>query len=166
MKKCLSIIKKNTGAFSPFRSSERLFLVTRMALDEDPEKYFRDVKALYDKYEKPEGLDTFKAVVLMGILRLNHKLKDILPIPLARTIPLIINATWYILAAIESARVYILPLGCIEHYYIHSDVNYMPITAKDRLFHNEVEVMVCESKENLKKDYADLIEILKKACAK
>lgn len=128
--------------------------------------FIEKLRALYDKYGKPEGLDTFKAVVLMGILRLNEKLKDILPIPLARTIPLIINATWFILAAIEGARVYILPLGCIEHYYIHSDVNYMPITAKDRLFHNEVEVMVTETPEELKKHYGALVEILKKACAK
>ena len=128
--------------------------------------FIEKLRALYDKYGKPEGLDTFKAVVLMGILRLNEKLQDILPLPLARTIPLIINATWFILAAIEGARVYILPLGCIEHYYIHSDVNYMPITAKDRLFHNEVEVMVTETPEELKKHYGALVEILKKACAK
>lgn len=128
--------------------------------------FIEKLKALYDKYEKPEGLDTFKTVVLMGILRLSAEIQDILPIPLARTIPLIVNATWFILAAIESARVYILPLGCIEHYYVCSDVKYMPISAKDRLFHHEVEEMVSQSPDELRKNYWSLVEILKKACAK
>lgn len=69
MKKCLSIIKKNTGAFSPFRSSERLFLVTRMALAEDPEKYFRDVKALYDKIKKGRFVkDTYMVIAAANIV--------------------------------------------------------------------------------------------------
>lgn len=128
--------------------------------------FVEKLKGLYTKYEKPEGLDTFKAVVLMGVLKLEKRLMDILPIPLASTVPLIINATWLILAAIETARVYILPMGCIEHYYIHSDVQYMPISGKDRLFHNEYEVMVNEEQADLRKDYEPLIEILKRACSK
>ena len=128
--------------------------------------FVEKVKALYDKYEKPESLDTFKAVVLMGVLKLKSELKDILPLPLASSVSLIINATWLILAAIETARVYILPMGCIEHYYIHSDVNYMPISGKDRLFHTEFEAMVNENPKILKKNYSELVDILTRACTK
>ena len=49
MKNSLKVLKKNTGVFSPFRSSERLFLVSKMALSADPEKYIKDVVALYGK---------------------------------------------------------------------------------------------------------------------
>ncbi|MBR7089481.1 MAG: DUF4003 family protein [Lachnospiraceae bacterium] len=69
MKKCLSVIKKNSGVFSPFRSSERLFLVSKMALSSDPEKYFADVKALYDKIRKGRfSKDTFMVIAAVNIV--------------------------------------------------------------------------------------------------
>lgn len=127
--------------------------------------FVQKLKALYEKYEKPEGLDTFKTVVLMGIISLNEKLQDILPIPLARTIPLIFNLTNLILAAFETARVYVLPRGCIEHFYIQSKAEYMPISGKDKLFHTEFEAMVNMNSEQLRKNYPELVSILARACA-
>lgn len=127
--------------------------------------FIEKVRALYEKYEKPESLDTFKTVVLMGIIILNNKLKNILPIPLARNVPIIINLINLILAAFESARVYVLPRGCIEHFYVHSKVEYMPVSGKDKLFHTEFESMVKDSSKTLKENYPELISILKKACA-
>ena len=136
------------------------------AISPEIDLFVEKVKALYDKYEKPEGLDTFKTVVLQGIFILNEKLKDILPIPLAETVPLAINLANLILAAFESARVFILPKGCIEHYYIESEVNYMPISGKDRLFHAEFESMIDESVDELKENYAGLVTVLNKACSR
>lgn len=124
------------------------------------------VKCLYDKYEKPEGLDTFKTVILMGVINLKETLADSLPVPLAVTVPQIINLTNIIMAAIECARVYILPKGCIEHYYVQSIVDYMPISSKDRLFHTELEYLINETEPQLKKEYSELISILNKACLK
>jgi len=127
--------------------------------------FVQKLKALYEKYEKPEGLDTFKTVVLMGVILLEEKLKDILPIPLARTIPLVFNLSNLIFAAFETARVYVLPYGCIEHFYTQSAVEYMPVSGKDKLFHAEFEAMVNMSSEELRKNYPELIWILTKACA-
>ena len=97
---------------------------------------------------------------------INDKLKDILPIPLAKTVPLIINLSNLILAAFETARVYILPHGCIEHFYSQSKVDYMPITGKDRLFHAEFEAMCSMTPEELKRNYPELVSILTKACSR
>lgn len=126
--------------------------------------FIEKVKALYDKYEKPEGLDTFKTVILMGVLDLNSKLEDMLPLPLAQTVPLIINLFRLILAAAESARVYILPKGCIEHFYVQNKVHYMPVSGKDRLFHAEFEFMINCTPQKLKKNYPVLVSILHRAC--
>ena len=134
------------------------------SLSADIDMLVEKIKALYDKYEKPEGLDTFKTVVLMGIVTLREKLADILPVPLAATVPQIINLTNIILAAMESARVYILPKGCIEHFYTQSTVYYMPVSAKDRLFHTELEHLVETSPAKLKKEYPELVSILNRAC--
>ena len=136
------------------------------AVSPEIDVFVEKVKALYDKYEKPEGLDTFKTVVLQGICLLNEKLKDILPIPLAETVPLSINLANLILAAFESARVFILSKGCIEHYYIESEVSYMPISGKDRLFHAEFEAMIDENVDELKENYGDLVTVLNKACSR
>lgn len=127
--------------------------------------FVQKLKALYEKYEKPEGLDTFKTVVLMGVILLGEKLEDILPIPLARTIPVVFNLSNLIFAAFETARVYVLPYGCIEHFYTQSSVDYMPVSGKDKLFHMEFEAMVNMTPEELRKNYPELIWILTKACA-
>ena len=128
--------------------------------------FIEKVRALYEKYEKPEGLDTFKTVILMGVILLNDRLKDILPIPLASTIPLILNLVNLILAAFETARVYILPRGCIEHFYTMSKVDYMPVSGKDKLFHTEFEAMVNMTSSELRNKYPELTAILEKACSR
>ena len=125
--------------------------------------FVEKVHSIYSKYEKPEGLDTFKTVVLQGICGLNEKLKDILPLPLALTIVPAINLKNLILAAFESARVYILPDGCIEHYYTQSKIEYMPVSGKDRLFHAELEFINECSPQELSQEYPLLVELLNRA---
>ena len=122
------------------------------------------VQNLYNKYENFEDLDTFKAVVLQAVMKIGNQLEDVLPLPLARTVPLVKNLSYLIFAAAEAARVYILPKGCIEHYYTQSNIEYMPISGKDRLFHNELEYMNDESPDVIKGKYSQLIFILEKAC--
>ena len=73
-------------------------------------------------------------------------------------------ATSLIFAAAAAARVYILPKGCIEHYYTRNKVLYMPIAGKDRLFHTEQEYMTQVQPEVLRMEYRELIEILNQAC--
>ena len=123
------------------------------------------VKILFNKYEKIEDLDTFKTVILQAVMKIGNELADVLPLPLARTIPLVKNLAYLIFAAAEAARVYILPKGCIEHYYTQNEIEYMPISGKDRLFHVELEYMNNEDEDVIKKKYSQLIVILEKACS-
>ena len=136
------------------------------SVSSDVDTFVEKVHELYDKYEKPESLDTFKTVVLQAVFLLGNKLDVFLPRHLAETIPVIVNLTNLILAAFESAKIFILSKGCIEHYYVESKVLYMPISGKDRLFHNELESMVEKNPNELKKNYAQLISILNRACAR
>ncbi len=118
------------------------------------------------KYENVEDIDTFKTVVLQGINQLGETLEDYLPLPLAAAIPLVRNLAALIFAAVEAARVYILPKGCIEHYYKKNNVQYMPVAGKDRLFHAEMEHMSLSSPELLQKEYKPLLSILERACTR
>ena len=69
MKNCLKILKKNTGVFSTLRSTERLFLVSKMTLAEDPEKYLKNVKTLYDKIKKGHICkDSYMVVAAINIV--------------------------------------------------------------------------------------------------
>ena len=69
MKNSLKVLKKNTGVFSPFRSSERLFTVSKMALSSDPEKYIKDLVSVYGKIKKGRMMaDSFMVVAAANIV--------------------------------------------------------------------------------------------------
>ena len=69
MKNSVKVLKKNTGAFSPFRSSDRLFIVSKMALAADPEKYIKDVVSVYGKIKKGRIMsDSFMVVAAANIV--------------------------------------------------------------------------------------------------
>ena len=69
MKNSLKVLKKNTGVFSPFRSGERLFIVSKMALSADPEKYIKDVVSVYGKIKKGRIMsDSFMVVAAANIV--------------------------------------------------------------------------------------------------
>ena len=69
MKNSLKVLKKNTGVFSPFRNNERLFLVSKMALSADPEKYIKDVVSIYGKIKKGRIMDDgFMIVAAVNIV--------------------------------------------------------------------------------------------------
>ena len=121
---------------------------------------------LQEKHGNAENVDTYKTVLLQGVNNVGDVLQAFLPSKLAFTIPVIKNLASFILAAIEASRVYILPKGCIEHYYYRSNINYMPVAAKDRLFRTELEFIQVSHKKTVRKAYADLIGILEKACSR
>ena len=57
LKECRKVLKQHTGLLSSFRSTTELAVISRMALSEDPEKYFLDVKAAYDKISRGKFAD-------------------------------------------------------------------------------------------------------------
>ncbi|BDC92963.1 ATP-dependent nuclease [Treponema bryantii] len=121
---------------------------------------------LREKHENAESVDTYKTVLLQGINNVGDEIAECLPQEVAETIPLIKNLAAFILAAAEAARIYILPKGCIEHYYTRTSIQYMPVSAKDRLFRNELEFIQDAHRKSVRKNYSELIELLEKAASK
>ena len=121
---------------------------------------------LREKHENAESVDTYKTVLLQGINNVSDEIEKCLSPEIAETIPLIKNLAAFILAATEAARIYILPKGCIEHYYTRSSIQYMPVSAKDRLFRNELEFIQDAHRKTVRKNYSGLIEILEKAAGR
>ena len=124
------------------------------------------LEALRTKHVNVESVDTFKTVLLQGILLYTPELEKYLSKANAQTLPVIKNLYSFILAAAEAARVYILPRGCIEHYYVRNDILFMPVPGKDRLFHAELEHITTASPKLVRRDYSELIAILEKALAR
>ncbi|MBR5400464.1 MAG: AAA family ATPase [Treponema sp.] len=122
--------------------------------------------ALQTKHENADAVDTYKTVLLQGILKNTEDLSKILSEPLAATLPVIKNLSSLIFAAAESARVYILHKGCIEHYYTRSVVNYMPVSGKDKLFREELDFIMDTRPKIVRKQYEPLIFLLEAATSK
>lgn len=121
---------------------------------------------LQERHENAVVVDTYKTVLLQGILKNYTELSSLLPEKLATTLPLIKNLSSLIFAAAEAARVYILHKGCIEHYYTRSTVNYMPVSGKDKLFREELDFIMDSRPKLVRKHYEPLIFLLEAATSK
>ena len=121
------------------------------------------IKQLDSKYENAKNVDTYKTVIMQVINQQENEISQILTDVTRKKLPLVKNLFSLILAACEAARVYILPKGCIEHYYTQSTVKYMPVSAKDKLFRMELDFIQDAHKKSIRKNYAPLISILEKA---
>ena len=49
---CRKLLKENAGMFSSIRAEMEPVVVSKMALSNDPQKYFEDLKIVYDKVSK------------------------------------------------------------------------------------------------------------------
>ena len=121
---------------------------------------------LQERHENAIAVDTYKTVLLQGILKNYTELTSLLPEKLAASLPLIKNLSSLIFAAAEAARVYILHKGCIEHYYTRSIVNYMPVSGKDKLFREELDFIMDTRPKTVRKQYEPLIFLLEAATAR
>ena len=128
--------------------------------------WFTKLSFLLERHENAVAVDTYKTVLLQGILKNEKELSGILPEKLAATLPFIKNLSSLIFAAAESARVYILHKGCIEHYYTRSVINYMPVSGKDKLFREELEFIMDSRPKTVRKQYEPLIFLLEAATAR
>ncbi|MBQ0002947.1 MAG: hypothetical protein KBT21_05370, partial [Treponema sp.] len=113
--------------------------------------------------EDVEHLDTYKTVLMQGVINIGEYITKFILNDDKEMIIKIKNLLSVILAAAEAARVYILPTGCIEHYYTQNKVNYMPVPGKDRLFHEEYDYLQTLSESQVTIDYPILCNLIEKA---
>ncbi len=140
-------------------------LENQMTLPSQLADFKSRLRKLSAEHENVKQLDTYKTVLLQGIMNVGNFLEKFILKDEKKFISNVKNLLALILAASEAARVYILPTGCIEHFYTQNKVTYMPISAKDRLFHEEYDYMNSLNVVELNKKYPILISILSKASA-
>ena len=133
------------------------------------ELFTSKLKALDQKHAMAENIDTFKTVVLQGVMaegKIRVQLEQVLKEKTAQSLPLVRALFSLVLAGAAAASVYILPRGCIEHYYTQSLIEYMPVSAKDKLFHAEREHILTSKEKTVRKEYSELISILESAATR
>ncbi|MBR4179689.1 MAG: AAA family ATPase [Treponema sp.] len=152
-------ISSTFGVLEPFEGP-------KPQMSADLKLWLTKLNFLLERHENAVAVDTYKTVLLQGIIKNEKELADLLPQKLSTTLPLIKNLSSLIFAAAESARVYILHKGCIEHYYTRSTVNYMPVSGKDKLFHEELDFIMDTRPKTVRKQYEPLIFLLEAATAR
>ena len=124
------------------------------------------LNSLAQKHTNAESIDTFKTVVLQGTFVCRKELKSYLLSSSATMLQEIQSLLSLILAGAASCGVYILPNGCIENYYTQNKILFMPVLAKDKLFHEELQFIMNSDIKTIRYKYKDLIAILENVCAK
>ena len=172
----MNIFSSNTDRISFGRLISRLekYLldIAELILENDsvlPHE-LQDLKNRLEKFnaerDDTEHLDTYKVVILQGILSIGEYITKFILKENSAIIHNVKNLFSLILAAAEASRVYVLPSGAIEHFYTQNKVSYMPISGKDKLFHEEFEYLQNLNSEEIKSKYPELTSIIKKACSK
>lgn len=131
-----------------------------------PQEVFLSKIAFFSHtHDRLDDLDTFKTVVLQAVFS-PGTLDAVLPETGIAILPRVRDLARLVFAAAESARVYVLPRGCIEHYYVKNKIEYMPVFAKDKLFHEERDAMLKMKTEPLRRLYAPLVDVLSRALSR
>ncbi|MCR5106707.1 MAG: DUF4003 domain-containing protein [Lachnospiraceae bacterium] len=76
MEECKKILKKNTGLFSAFRGEAEVTLLSKMAMSEDPEAYFKDVVEAYDNLKKASSVNESERVIAAIMICGMNKVKE------------------------------------------------------------------------------------------
>ncbi|QQD72821.1 ATP-dependent nuclease [Acidithiobacillus ferrivorans] len=112
----------------------------------------------------PEELHRKRVLMLLGVLNVENDLREIFSGGDLGKLNLVIGRFAQLLKSFGAANVYILPRGEIEHYYTKTSTDYLNITNKDACFYTEREhLLQVSAAEEIKREYADLIDMLKKA---
>lgn len=130
------------------------------SVDPDLKHILSYLKPFYG--DRNNNLDTIKEAVYLSIVRYSDKMKNLIP-HLASDIDLALSKIISYIDCIKASKIYILPQGEIEHFFKASQVDYLRITNKDKLFHTERDSILNLSGGDISTQYADILDILKES---
>ncbi|MDR0973107.1 MAG: AAA family ATPase [Prevotellaceae bacterium] len=111
--------------------------------------------------KKNDNINEIKDAILLSIFRHGDNIKLFLTNPL--DVDAIRAKYLKCLKCIEAANIYIIPDGELEHYFKASSIDYLNITNKDKLFHTEREHILGLSKDDINREYNDILPLLHKS---
>jgi hypothetical protein len=123
---------------------------------------FQDEDILYLKSVlasfSPEEEHRRRVSTLLGIIKLEAKIKPNLTGKVLANFSLVIGRITQIISAFKACNTYILPKGEIEHYYTQSEIDYLGISNKDNCFHIERDYLLqIENEAEIISKYSELV---------
>jgi len=134
-------------------------IIQKTSEDTDITDVINHLKKLYN--DKDKNIENIRDTILLAIYKIKDKLKALLSNP--NEIDSIIAKYSRCLQCIESAKVFIIPDGELEHHFKASAIDYLNIKDKDKLFHSERDFILGLNKDNVEENYTYLLSILKKS---
>lgn len=111
--------------------------------------------------KKNDNINKIKDAVLLSIFRYGDNIKPLLINPL--DVEAVKAKYLKCLKCIETANIYIIPDGELEHYFKATSIDYLNITNKDKLFHTEREYILGLDKDAINREYDDILSLLRKS---
>jgi hypothetical protein len=131
----------------------------KMSNDTDIANLIAHLKELFK--DKNENIENIRDTVLLGIYKIKDKIKLIMYNP--SEIDSVIAKHLKCIQCLESAKIFIIPKGELEHYFKATTFNYLNINDKYKLFHSERDFILGLNKDSVENEYTDILLILKKA---
>ncbi len=134
-------------------------LVTKHSTNPDIQKLITLLKIWYDN--KNDNINKIKDAMLLSIFRYGNYIQPLLTTTL--NVDAVKAKYEKCLKYIEAANIYIIPDGELEHYFKANSIDYLNITSKDKLFHTEREYILGLDKDEIEREYCDILPFLRKA---
>lgn len=135
-------------------------LVTKSSPDSNVQGLIDFLKPMY--VNKVENLDKIRDAVYLATYRFKLLLKETVDRALQADVEFIVGRSLALVEAIKMANIFIIPQGELEHFFVNSSVDYLNITSKDKLFHDEKDfILSLGNKEDIASNYSELVGLLK-----
>jgi hypothetical protein len=114
--------------------------------------------------DKSHHLDTIRDIVFLSVLRFSDKMKSLIPAK-SSDIDLAKTRIFSFIDSIKASRIFIIPMGELEHFFKASTVDYLniPHNIKDKLFHSERDYLLGLSGNEIAAQYGEILRILKES---
>jgi len=105
-------------------------------------------------------------LTLLTLLRYKEQMKGSLSagLRLSPDIDFVFARYYILISVLKKCNVFIIPHGEMEHYFKHSEINYLSYGRKDELFHNEFDFLLGLTEANdIETLYSDLLAAISHA---
>lgn len=134
-------------------------LVTKSSPDSNVQGLIDFLKPMY--VNKVDNLDKIRDAVYLATYRFKVLLKETVDRVLQADIEFIVGRSLALVEAIKMANIFIIPQGELEHFFVNCSVDYLNITNKDKLFHDEKDfILSLGNKEDVGSNYSELVGLL------
>jgi hypothetical protein len=137
-------------------------LITKTSSNSNVQALIDFLKPLYAN--KEENLDKIRDAVYLAVHRFKVLIKGTVDRVLNTDVEFIVGRSLALTEAIKSVKIFIISQGELEHFFVNSSVNYLNITNKDKLFHDEKDfILSLDNKKDVESNYSDLIGLLEES---